>query len=118
MVTAVEKASIQSRFIADVARKLGCENRLQLVSGDAFRFVESASSPRDFIFADPPYDHPKFGEIARMVLDSKLMGDDTLFVMEHSKAYDYSGYPEFDSHRAYGSVNFTLFRKSGKAEMV
>lgn len=46
-----------------------------------------------------------------MVLDSRLMGDDTLFVMEHSKAYDYSGYPEFDSHRAYGSVNFTLFRK-------
>lgn len=36
MVTAVEKASVQSRFIADVARKLGCEDRLQLVSGDAF----------------------------------------------------------------------------------
>lgn len=111
MVTAVEKASVQARFIADVAHKLGCEDRLQLVTGDVFRFLASASLPRDFIFADPPYNHPKFGEIARMVLDSPLMGADTLFILEHSKAYDYSDYPEFDSHRAYGSVNFTLFRK-------
>lgn len=111
MVTAVEKAAVQTRFIAEVADKLGCNDRLQLVSGDVFRFVASASAPRDFIFADPPYNHPRFGEIARMVLDSPLMGADTLFILEHSKDYDYSDYPEFDSHRTYGSVNFTLFRK-------
>lgn len=111
LVTAVEKASVQSRFIAEVARKLGCTDRLRLITGDVFRFVESASSACDFIFADPPYNHPDFGKIARMVLDSKLMGDDTLFILEHSRDYDYSDYPEFDSHRAYGSVNFSLFRR-------
>ena len=33
----------------------------------------------------------------------------TLFVMEHSKAYDFSSLPHFHQHRTYGSVNFSLF---------
>ena len=29
--------------------------------------------------------------------------------MEHSKAYDFSSLPHFMQHRAYGSVNFSIF---------
>ncbi len=108
-VTAVEKAQVQSRFIAEVARKLGCVTRLRLVAGDVFRFISSCKSSFDFVFADPPYDHPRFAEIPGLILGSSMMKDGTLVIVEHSSHYDFSSLPGFREHRAYGSVNFSIF---------
>ena len=44
------------------------------------------------------------------VLGSTLVKPGGLFVLEHGKAYDFSALPHFDQHRAYGSVNFSIFR--------
>ena len=33
--------------------------------GDVFRFIERGKEKYDIIFADPPYDHPRFAEIPR-----------------------------------------------------
>lgn len=108
-VTAVEKASTQWRFIEKVAKALGADN-LRLIRGDVFRYIASAPSTFDFIFADPPYDHKRFGEIPGMVLESGMLRPGALFVMEHSRSYDFSDLPHFIEHRAYGSVNFSLFK--------
>ncbi len=108
-VTAVEKAQVQSRFIAEVARKLGCGTRLRFVAGDVFRFISSCKSSFDFVFADPPYDHPRFAEIPGLILESSMMKDGTLVIVEHSSHYDFSSLPGFREHRAYGSVNFSIF---------
>lgn len=108
-VTAVEKSSIQINFIRTVAQKLGDTN-LRLIRGDVFKFIASAKESYDFIFADPPYDLPDFGKIPELILQSNLVGDGTIFIIEHSKAYDFSGLPNFLEHRAYGSVNFSIFR--------
>ena len=78
--------------------------------GDALRYISAARTPFDFIFADPPYDMPDFGEIPGRVIGSALVKEGTLFVMEHSRRYDFSSLPGFFDHRAYGSVNFSLFR--------
>lgn len=107
-VTAVEKASTQQRFIAKVAKELDVEG-FTLVRGDALRFIQSAARAYDFIFADPPYDLPGFGEIPGKILHSALVRPGTLFVIEHSRAYDFSSLPGFVDHRAYGSVNFSIF---------
>lgn len=107
--TAVEKASTQQRFIQKVASELGADN-LSLVRGDALRFIEGAVQPFDIVFADPPYDMPGFAEIPGKILASKLVKPDTLVVVEHSKKHDFSALPGFFDHRAYGSVNFSLFR--------
>ena len=53
---------------------------------------------------------PDFGEIPGRVIGSALVKEGTLFVMEHSRRYDFSSLPGFFDHRAYGSVNFSLFR--------
>ncbi|MCM1162958.1 MAG: 16S rRNA (guanine(966)-N(2))-methyltransferase RsmD [Muribaculaceae bacterium] len=108
-VTAVEKAQTQARFIEKVARELG-ETHLRLLRTDALRYIrEGASEPYDIIFADPPYDLPGFGEIPGAILASGLIKEGTLFVMEHSRAFDFSTLPHFIQHRTYGSVNFSLF---------
>ena len=108
-VTSVEKSPIQQRFILKVARELGDDN-LTLVRCDALRFIAGCPRSYDIIFADPPYDMEGFGEIPGKVLSSALVAPGTVFVMEHSKKYDFSHLPGFSEHRAYGSVNFSIFR--------
>lgn len=108
-VTAVEKASTQQRFILATARALGDKN-LNLVRGDAFRFIPTAGAGAyDFVFADPPYDMPRFEEIPQMVIDSGMVKPGGLFIIEHSRTRDFSHLPHFHSRRTYGSVNFSLF---------
>lgn len=109
-VTSVEKAGVQARFIAGTVRKLGDSN-LHLIKGDVFRYLATARTGVDLIFADPPYDHPRFAEIPALVLASPLMREGTLFVLEHNRTHDFSGLPGFFDKRTYGSVNFSLFRK-------
>lgn len=107
-VTAVEKARTQQTFIMRVVKELGDEN-LTLIRGDVLRFIESGAGPYDFIFADPPYDMDGFAEIPGKILSSKLVKPGTVVVVEHNKSYDFSMLPGFSEHRAYGSVNFSVF---------
>lgn len=108
-VTAVEKSPVQSRFIRKVADELKVDN-LRLLRVDAIRFIHDAATPFDIIFCDPPYDMEGFAAIPGAILDSPLVTSGTLFIMEHSKAYSFARLPHFLEHRAYGSVNFSLFR--------
>lgn len=108
-VTSVEKAATQAAFIRKVAKELGADNHT-LVRGDALRSIETGAHSYDIVFADPPYNLPGFGEIPAKVLASKLLHPGSIFIIEHSKAYDFSTLPHFLEHRAYGSVNFSIFR--------
>lgn len=110
-VTAVEMASVQANFIKQVAQKLNIgPQTMKVIKGDVFKFIASASEAFDFVFADPPYDHPRFAEIPGMILESKLLAPGSIFIMEHSKNHDFSSLPHFEQQRVYGSVNFSIFR--------
>lgn len=107
-VTAVEKAPVQCAFIKKVAETLGDTN-LHLVRSDVFKFISEASRSYDYIFADPPYDHPRFDEIPGLILNSGLVKEGSVVIIEHSKTRDFSTLPGFNQRRAYGSVNFSIF---------
>ena len=107
-VVAVEKAPVQTAFIKKVKEILGDQN-LQVVKGDVFRFIQDAARAYDFVFADPPYDHPRFEEIPSLILNSALVQAGTIVIIEHSKQRDFSALPGFNQRRAYGSVNFSIF---------
>lgn len=110
-VTAVEKAATQYSFIKKVARELGDDN-LTVIKGDALRFASACKQKFDIIFADPPYNLPDFGKIPELILNSEMLKPTTLVIIEHSKNYDFSHLPHFSEHRAYGSVNFSIFDMS------
>lgn len=107
-VTSVEKSATQARFIEKVKQELKDRN-LHLLRTDALRYIRDSSTSFDFVFADPPYDLDGFGDIPQMVLDSRLLHPGSIFIIEHSKKYDFSTFPHFIDHRAYGSVNFSIF---------
>lgn len=108
-VTAVEEAPVQARFIMSVKEKLG-DTVLKLVRGDVFRFLERPREAYDIVFADPPYQHPRFAEIPGLILKSKAVKPGTLVIVEHNGSHDFSAMPEFVEHREYGSVNFSFFK--------
>ena len=107
-VTAVEQAPVQTKFITSVNDKLGDES-LRVIRGDVFRFIETCHRQFDFIFADPPYDHPRFEEVPGLILGSDMVKEGTVVIIEHSKNRDFSTLPGFSQHRVYGSVNFSIF---------
>ncbi len=51
-----------------------------------------------------------FAEIPERVLKSNLLHPGSIFIIEHSRKHDFSSLPHFMQHRAYGSVNFSIFR--------
>ncbi len=107
-VTAVEKASTQYNFIRRVAAELKVDN-LDLIKGDALRYVSSCRRQFDIVFADPPYNLPDFAAIPAMVLESAILKPGSIFIIEHSRNHDFSSLPHFTRHLAYGSVNFSIF---------
>ena len=79
------------------------------VKGDVFRYLERCREQFDFIFADPPYALPQLDTIPSLILENNLLKSDGVLVFEHGKQNDFSTLPQFVEHRAYGSVNFSIF---------
>lgn len=108
-VMAVEMASTQVNFIRKVKDTLA-DDALTIVRGDVFKFIGTCRKKFDIIFADPPYDHKDFEKVPRMILDSEMLKEGTLVIIEHSKERDFTMLPGFNQQRVYGSVNFSIFR--------
>lgn len=110
-VVSVEADREHAAFIYKCFEKLGDDSDM-LIRGDVFRFVKSCRQQFDFIFADPPYALPRLAEIPDLIFEHGLLADGGLLVFEHGKQNDFSAHPFFLEHRAYGSVNFSIFRQA------
>ena len=93
--------------------KLGADN-YSLIRGDVFRYLKSCRETFDLIFADPPYALKNLEEIPQIVLDKGILSEDGIFVLEHGKHNHFEEHPCFLERRAYGSVNFSLFKAKPK----
>lgn len=111
-VVSVEKDYQHYQYINKVCRELADHNWIPL-HGDVFKYISSASGKYrfDIIFADPPYALANIHEIPDLIIQSGILAPDGLLILEHGKANDFTTHPHFDSHRTYGSVNFTFFRQ-------
>lgn len=109
-VTCVEKNPIHAAFIEKVKDQLKVTN-LRIFKMDVFKYLEHNKDQFDLIFADPPYDMKNFEEVPRLVFEKNILKEGGIFIMEHSKDYDFSDYSLFVQKRTYGSVNFSIFHK-------
>jgi len=108
-VVTLERDRMHYAFIASCRRTLN-DAAWTPLCGDALRYIERGSEQFDLVFADPPYALPELPELPERVMRSKLLKPRALFVLEHGKTNDFSSRPDFLEHRAYGSVNFSIFR--------
>ncbi len=95
-------------FIKSVLKELN--EKAKVYRADVFKFLEGEKTKYDLIFADPPYDHPRFREVPELIIKRGLIAEGGLMVIEHSKIYDFSGLPGFYEMRKYGSVHFSFFK--------
>ena len=89
--------------------------RVRVLNADALRIIAQSNERFDLVFADPPYALRELSDLPERVMASGLLKPGALFVLEHGKEHDFSSCPEFLEHRAYGSVNFSFFRKPESA---
>ena len=107
-VTGVEIDRDHHAFIVECLKKIGAKNCTPL-RADVFRFLRSCHERYDFIFADPPYTMAELPQIPSLIMEKGILAEGGVFVFEHGKAHDFSSLPHFADHRAYGSVNFSIF---------
>jgi len=108
-VISVEADRDHHRFIQQCIQKLQ-DPAVTAIRGDVFRFVKSCKQQFDFIFADPPYALAELKTIPALIFEKNLLKEDGVFVFEHGKNDSFTDHPNFVEHRAYGSVNFSIFR--------
>lgn len=120
-VTAVELDPQHIAFIRKFVHTLGADADVTLLRADVLRFLRKAPGTYDFIFADPPYALPELEQLPDLIfpvavpeespsVSPTLLAPGGLFVLEHGHTQDFSAHPHFVAHRAYGSVNFSLFQ--------
>lgn len=108
-VTAVELAHTQQNYIISVCKQLGIRN-LNVVRGDVFKYIAACRLHYDFIYADPPYQLDTLPTLPDLIFEYGLLKEGGIFVLEHSKAHDFSAHPHFSDHRTYGNVHFSFFQ--------
>ncbi len=109
-VLSIEANAAHQRFIAQSVEKLRLP-AIQSIRSNVFTFLKSKFTEQfDVVFADPPYDLEGLETVPQLVLDKGLLAPDGILIFEHSAAFDFSDHPRFWQQKAYGSVNFSLFR--------
>ena len=107
-VSLVEINGRYAGFIHQTVSRLGI-SQIQVIRADALKFIRNASERFDIIFADPPYDMQGIEILPDEVFKSGLLLKEGWFILEHGRAHDFSGHPNFFQMRKYGSVHFTMF---------
>ncbi len=110
-VVSVEKNFSHAAFIEKTKAELKIGGEMQLFKLDVFRYLEFCKEQFDLIFADPPYDLKNFADVPRLVFEKDLIKPEGIFILEHSKEYDFSNLSLFEDKRVYGNVNFSIFTK-------
>jgi 16S rRNA (guanine966-N2)-methyltransferase len=98
-------------FITETTRKLNLKN-LFVIRANVFTFLGRGGGKKyDIIFADPPYDLEGIERIPDLVFEKNMLENDGWLIIEHPASIDFSKHPDFDQHRIYGKVNFSMFSR-------
>lgn len=79
-------------------------------NADSKRFVNKAEEKFDIVFADPPYTGGNIEEIPHLVLNSDILKDKGIFILEHSSKMSFHDHKFYSETKRYGSVSFSVFK--------
>ncbi|MBA3986356.1 MAG: RsmD family RNA methyltransferase, partial [Flavobacteriales bacterium] len=81
------------------------------IKSDVYAYLQKNKISADIVFADPPYDFSveQFSKIATLVFENKMLKEDGVLIIEHSKHTDLSSIENFSEARRYGGSVFSYF---------
>ncbi|PIF00562.1 MAG: 16S rRNA (guanine(966)-N(2))-methyltransferase RsmD [Maribacter sp.] len=102
------------KYIGKISKEL--DFGISTVKSDVFQFLGRTLFKADIIFADPPYDHPigEFAKIPELVFKNKLLNENGVLIIEHSKHTDLSSLDQFTNQRRYGGSTFSFFENTAE----
>ncbi|WP_296313991.1 RsmD family RNA methyltransferase [Winogradskyella sp. UBA3174] len=109
-ITAVDEHYGCIKFINETAESF--EMSINTIKSDVFKFLEKSKQKHSIIFADPPYDFDleTFSKIPQLVFKNKLLEDEGILIVEHSKYTDLSKLENFSYSKGYGGNVFSFFK--------
>jgi 16S rRNA (guanine966-N2)-methyltransferase len=105
----VDKDPVHIMGIRKILKELSLEN-VKPIHIDVRAYLKTCSSRYDIVFADPPYDLKWLKELPDLVIQSHVINDEGLFILEHPRELSFDGHNLFFEHRNYGGVNFSFFK--------
>lgn len=109
MITSVDKNFKCARFIKTFAQEHGIDKSIQVVKADVMKFIEKHTKSYDLIFADPPFEDEMHNAFLEKLLNSSLLRENGMLILEHSKHDSFADHKNFISSRKYGHVVFSFF---------
>lgn len=97
------------KYIRTTAKTLDLP--IEVVKSDVYKFLGRTKLTADIIFADPPYNfsQKQFEDIVNLVVLKKLVKEDGLLIIEHSKQTKLENHPHFSYAKKYGGNVFSFF---------
>jgi len=110
-VVSIEKDANHQKYIKKTVEEFDLTSAINSHRADVFKYLKHAPKGHfNLVFADPPFDLPEFEKVHETVLQSDVIAEGGVFILEHGPKQDYSTHPNFQSLRKYGKVNFTFFK--------
>ena len=107
-LTAVDKSPVHCNFINNNFKDLGFK-RARAIKKDAFLFIQNSEMEFNLIFADPPFDHPEIKNLPDLILESGILMDGGIVIIEHPQEVSFDHHPRLFNSKRYGHVNFSFF---------
>lgn len=108
-ITSVDQNFKCTRFIKSFAKEKGLDSDIMVIKADVFKFVSNQTKSYDLIFADPPFEMTTHKELVDLVMNSTILKEDGLFILEHGSRNNLEDHPNFRNARNYGGVIFSFF---------
>ena len=109
-ITSVEMNSLHYNFIKRSAAEFGFKD-LFVVRQNVFDFLQICKLQYDIVFADPPYELEGLDLIPQKVMQSSVLKEEGVLILEHPASFDFSANELFFKKKKYGNVHFSFFRK-------
>ena len=112
----VENSKNALQFLKLNIDTIGANADAQIVFGDVFKFLQTAYSKYDIVFADPPYALESLADLPTQIFKQDVVARDGYLIIEHPTRYEFhpNSLWEIVVLKEYGhtSVSFFQHRKN------
>ena len=110
LIQSVDKVRRCVEFIKKTAKDLNMP--IQAIEANVYSFLQKNNGTFDVIFADPPYsmELEDFEKLIHLIFKNKLINENGICIIEHSKYKDLSKIDNFKEIKCYSGNCFSFFK--------
>ncbi|MDT0558885.1 RsmD family RNA methyltransferase [Ichthyenterobacterium sp. W332] len=111
-ITAVDSYYGCIKFISETASSF--KMNISTIKSDVYKYLQHTKQDFDIIFADPPYDFTieSFGKIPELIFENKILKENGLLILEHSKHTNLTDLKHYSYSKSYGGNVFSFFENT------